>query len=54
MDGMVCDTAEHVGEISLRIDAVHAAGFENGVEAGGTLSAGVGATKKVIFAAQDN
>jgi hypothetical protein len=40
-------------EIGLRIDAVHAAGFENGVEAGGTLSAGVGATKKIIFAAQN-
>ena len=54
MDGMVGDTAEHVGEISLRIDAVHAACFENGVEACGPLSAGVGATKEVIFTAQSN
>ena len=40
-------------EISLRIDAVHAAGFENGVEADGALSAGVEATKMVIFATRN-
>ena len=41
MDGMVGDTAEHVGEVSLRIDVVHACRFEYGVEAGGALSAGI-------------
>jgi hypothetical protein len=36
-------------EISLRIEAVHAAGFENGVEADGALSAGVEAAKTVFL-----
>jgi hypothetical protein len=39
--------------ISLRMDAVHAAGLENSVEADGALSAGVEATKMVIFATRN-
>jgi hypothetical protein len=51
---MVSDACEDVGEVGLRIDAVHPAGLDDGVHAGGTLSAGVGATEKVILASQNN
>jgi hypothetical protein len=48
---MICDPAEDVGEIGLGIDPVQFAGFGNGVEDSGALSAGIGSTEEVILPA---
>jgi hypothetical protein len=53
MDGMVSDACEDVGEVGVGIDAVHPAGFDDGVHTGGALSAGIGATEEVVFALMD-
>ncbi len=53
LDGMIGNTRENIGQIGLWLDAVHFARFDDGVQAGGALSAGVGATKEVILASQD-
>jgi hypothetical protein len=53
MDGMVSDACEDVGEVGVGIDAVHPAGFDDGVHAGGALSAGIGATEEVVFAPEN-
>ena len=37
---MIRDARENVGKIGLRIDAVHTAGLDDGVDAGGALSTG--------------
>lgn len=51
MDGVISDACEDVGEVGLRIDAVHAAGLDDGVDAGSALSAGIGTTEEIVLAA---
>src|SRR3954452_3697342 len=51
---MVRDARENVGEVSLRIDAVHPSGFDDGVDAGGALPPGIGATKQIILSSQNH
>ena len=46
---MVSDAAENVGQISLRIDPVHPAGFDDGVHAAGSLSASIGSAEQIIL-----
>ena len=43
---MISDLCEEIGEIGLRIDAIHLAGLGDGVDAGGALAAGVGAAEE--------
>ena len=50
---MICDACENVGQIGLRIDAGHLRRFDDGVDTSGALSAGIGATEEVIFAAEN-
>src|SRR4051794_41854673 len=50
---MIGNTRETIGQIGLWLDAIHFAALDDGVQAGGALSAGVGATKEVILASQD-
>ena len=38
----------------MRIDAAHLRRFDDGVDTSGALSAGIGATEEVIFAAENN
>jgi hypothetical protein len=45
---------EDVGKVGVGIDAVHPAGFDDGVHAGGALAAGVGSTEKVVFSPKNN
>ena len=53
MDGVISDAREDVGQVGLRIDAVHPACFDKGVHAGRTLSACVGATEEIVLPAED-
>ena len=53
MDGMIRDAFEDIGQIGLRIDAAHLCRFDDGVDASGTLSAGIGATEEIIFATEN-
>ncbi len=46
MDGMFGDASEDVGQVSLRVDAVHLGGFDESVDAGGALASSIGPTKK--------
>src|SRR5438128_1054347 len=50
---MIGNARENIGQIGLWLDAVHFAGLDDGVYAGGALSVGVGATEEVILASQD-
>src|SRR3978361_850532 len=50
---MVSDAAENVGQISLRVDPVHPAGFDDGVHAGGSLSASIGPAKQIILPSEN-
>jgi len=43
VDGVIRDARENIGKIGLRIDAVHPAGLDDGVDAGGALSTRIGA-----------
>ena len=52
-DGMIGDACEDVGEVGLRVDAVHLGGLDDGVEAGGALAAGVGAAEEIVLPAQN-
>jgi NADPH:quinone reductase-like Zn-dependent oxidoreductase len=45
LDGMFSDAAENIGQVGLRIDAVHLCRFHNGVHAGGTLTASIRSTE---------
>jgi len=49
VDGMIRDARENIGKISLRIDAVHPNGLDDGVNAGGALPTRIGATEEVFF-----
>jgi len=51
MDGVFGDASEDVGQVGLRVDAVHLCCFDDGVDAGGALASGVGPTKKIILPA---
>src|SRR3569832_1314391 len=53
LEGMIGNTRENIGQIGLWLDAIHFAALDDGVQAGGALSAGVGATEEVILASQD-
>src|SRR5690242_6623699 len=53
MDGVISDAREDIGQVGLRIDAVHPACFEEGVHAGRTLSTGVGAAEEVVLPAEN-
>jgi hypothetical protein len=48
-DRVVSDAVEDIGQIVLRIDAAHLGGFDDGVDAGGALSTGVGAAEQIVF-----
>jgi hypothetical protein len=48
-DRVVSNAVEDIGQIGLRIDAAHLGGFEDGVDTGGALSPGVGATEQIVF-----
>lgn len=50
---MIRDAFEDIGQIGLRIDAAHLCRFDDGVDASGTLSAGIGATEEIIFATEN-
>ncbi|MBB4184789.1 hypothetical protein GGE07_001415 [Sinorhizobium terangae] len=39
--GMIGDAIDDVGEVGVRVDAAHFAGLDDGVDDGGTLTAGV-------------
>src|ERR1700737_1617204 len=39
--GMIREPRQHVGEPGLRIDVVHLAGFDQGIDGGGTMAASV-------------
>jgi len=52
-DRMISDLCEEIGEIGLRIDAIHLAGLGDGVDAGGALAAGVGAAEEIVLSAQN-
>jgi len=41
MDGVFGDAFEDVGQVGLRVDAVHLCCFDDGVDAGGALASGV-------------
>src|SRR5690349_3990914 len=45
---MISDLCKYVGQIGMRIDAVHLAGLCDGVDTGGALAASVGATDRAI------
>ena len=48
-DRVISDAVENIGQIGLRIDAAHLASFDDGVDACGALSTGVGATEQIVF-----
>ena len=48
-DRVVSNAVEDIGQIGLRIDAAHLGGFKDGVDTGGALSPGVGATEQIVF-----
>ncbi len=47
MDGMFGDAPEDVGEVGLRVDAVHLGSFGEGVDAGGALASGAGSAEEI-------
>jgi hypothetical protein len=48
-DRVVSDAVEDIGQIVLRIDAAHLGGFDDGVDAGGALSTGIGTAEEVVL-----
>jgi len=49
MDTVFGDASDDVGQVGLRVDAVHLCCFDDGVDAGGALASGVGPTKKMAL-----
>src|SRR6266699_2801134 len=49
IDWMIGNAGEHVAQISLRVEATHLGGLDEGVHRGGSDAAGVGAGKEIIF-----
>ena len=54
VDGMIGDAAEDVGEVGVRVEAVHPAGLDDGVEAGGALASGIGAAEEIVLPAEND
>src|ERR1700693_5275054 len=52
IDRMIGNAGKHVAQISLRVEATHFGGFDEGVHRGGSHAAGIGADKKIIFSRQ--
>jgi hypothetical protein len=50
---MISDLCKDVGQIDMRIDAVHLAGLCDAVDTGGALAASVGATEEIVLSAQN-
>jgi hypothetical protein len=53
MDRVISDARENVGQIGLRIDTVHPACFDDGVDAGRAFSTGVGTTEEIILPTEE-
>ena len=47
--GMIWKRGQHVSEPGLRIDVVHLAGFDQGIDGGGTMAAGIRAGEGPIL-----
>src|SRR5215467_4003108 len=50
---MISDLCKDVGEVSLRIDAIHLAGLGDGVDTCGASAAGVGTTEEIVLPSQN-
>src|ERR1700691_2326931 len=49
VDGVVCDTGEHLSQIRLRVQAIELGGADETVERGGPLASRIGACEEKIF-----
>jgi hypothetical protein len=49
---MICDDAEHVAQVGFGVDSVERAGFDQAVDRGGSLSAGVGSGEQPVLPAE--
>ena len=52
IDRVIGDASENVAQLRLGIKAVELGGFDQGVDGGGALAAGVGAGEEIILAAE--
>ena len=49
IDRMIGDAGQNIAQISLRVEAIHFGGLDEGVHRGGSHAAGIGACKEIIF-----
>ncbi len=49
---MICDAGEDRAEIGFRVDAAQLACFHEGIDSGGTFSAGVRSCEQPVFSSQ--
>ena len=52
VDRVIGDAGENVAEVFFRIELVESGGFDEGVDSGGTLAAGIGAGEEIVLAAE--
>src|SRR6266511_5300912 len=54
IDGVVGDAAQHITQVGFGVEAVEFGGFDQAIEGGGAITAGVGPGKKIVLPAEGN